>query len=340
MAYFYSCTLFFLLGVAQAADNVDHVQIAVKSANTTNKTQAIDGAHALLSGKHQTQATSTCELTYYQHWHEDKGETGDSKTVQGIGNFPLEALGVTGMSTVKVAGESCVAWGYKTVDCSGAPVKGKGIEAGTQYFAGDPKGVVGPSHNMEEFYGCNDCILCMRVESDVGAVTISGFKDDTGCRLGLPNDGCGLAQTLACNGVFRLAGQTASGAPYYKGQNAWYYHDLDCKNSGATWGMDPQWQCSKTAPNIKLTKDLDEDDRCLPLAFLRTYYPNTPAYLDPSLGIPIGTKGAGDWEWCSSQYNACTNTFLDDQPAVTVQKFTAQGSSLLMTAQGKNHTRR
>jgi len=139
MAFFYSLCFLFLLGVAAGADNIDHVQIAVKSAQA-----------------------ASCEVTIYEHSHTSVNSdyTGDTEKFLGPGKHPVQ--GLFGASSVEVKGQGCMAYGYTSADCSGEK-SGTGVSSTTQ-VAGRAAGIVSSSDELVKYWGCNDCIRCVQVE--------------------------------------------------------------------------------------------------------------------------------------------------------------------------------
>jgi hypothetical protein len=96
----------------------------------------------------------SCKVTLYEHWDDsnDAQNTGEVRTLPaGIGMFPLEDMSSI-VSSIKVEGEACVAYGYADENCQGQ--KSQGIA----------EGVVSGSTAMTEKWGCNDCIKCVEVE--------------------------------------------------------------------------------------------------------------------------------------------------------------------------------
>lgn len=139
MAFFYSLCFLFLLGVPAGADNIDHVQIAVKSAQA-----------------------ASCEVTIYEHSHTSVNSdyTGDTEKFLGTGHHPVQ--GLFGASAVEVKGQGCMAYGYTSADCSGEK-SGNGVSSTTQ-VAGLAAGIVSSSDELVKYWGCNDCIRCVQVE--------------------------------------------------------------------------------------------------------------------------------------------------------------------------------
>jgi len=65
------------------------------------------------------------------------------------------------VSSVKVEGTNCCAYGYNNTNCTGT--KGNPIRANTS-LTGLPMGVVSTATGIETFWGCNDCAQCVSVK--------------------------------------------------------------------------------------------------------------------------------------------------------------------------------
>jgi len=119
-----------------------------------------------------------CEVKVYEHWPEGIDEsmanlsaemriginnwspnfpTGHTEIFNGVGNFALNATSGL-VSSVKVTGTCCKAYGYVDVNCtSGAP------------FPIGPSGnetefIVAPASNLVKYWSCNDCARCIKIE--------------------------------------------------------------------------------------------------------------------------------------------------------------------------------
>lgn len=140
-------------------------EIAVVSAN---------GRSVVRKRKH---TTTTCQVTVYEHWPEGitsgmagleaaeaawggRFSTGASTVLNGTGNHALGALSNL-VSSVKVEGTCCKAYGFTSADCSGT--QGTAIESTTQTLASLPAGVVTPATGLAAVWGCNDCAQCVHV---------------------------------------------------------------------------------------------------------------------------------------------------------------------------------
>jgi len=124
-----------------------------------------------------------CEVTVYEHWPEGISEamaqssstrmqiglsnwsptfpTGQTKLLRGTGNFTLDALSGV-VSSVKVIGNCCKAYGYTDTSCSSGSPSPISSETLVESVLG--AGVVAPASNLKLLWGCNDCAMCVKVE--------------------------------------------------------------------------------------------------------------------------------------------------------------------------------
>ena len=118
-----------------------------------------------------------CQVTVYEHWPEgitagmpglETAErmwngsfpTGATMILTGTGDHPLGALSNL-VSSVKVQGACCKAFGYTNALCSGT--QGTPISSTTQILQSSQAGVVTPATGISSLWGCNDCAQCVKV---------------------------------------------------------------------------------------------------------------------------------------------------------------------------------
>eukprot|EP00661_Eupelagonemidae_sp_cell13_P006871 gene6871-biopygen11956 len=107
-----------------------------------------------------TPCANPCTVSVYATWAPGYGNTGAAETVTGTGVHPLPVVGILGVSSAVITGGGCAAEGFTTADCSGAA--GGTIDAATQ-VSGYPAGVFTPASVIRTYWGCNDCVQCVRI---------------------------------------------------------------------------------------------------------------------------------------------------------------------------------
>jgi len=154
-----------VVGAHASFDSTDNVQVSILKPTTQGSALTRGSSKEHHQTKHTLDGTkkeAACEVKLYEHHHEsiDPELTGYSKILSGYGDFPLEDF--KGTSSVKVSGAGCVAYGFTTANCSGD--KGTGISFDTVSAPAHVTGVVSGSDALEQYWGCNDCVRCVRVE--------------------------------------------------------------------------------------------------------------------------------------------------------------------------------